>query len=140
MQSKNFIPAVTLPDGEKIKGSGWQITEPKQPALQVRDGEVFINETFIGPDKEFAAGMTIGINKNISATITMDNLTLREKLSGVISPYMAGEATEFTDELVGEVMALFEKEDARKLIDRCIEEAIKKNCCPGGVIYNAIRR
>ncbi|WP_255483384.1 hypothetical protein [Cedecea sp. P7760] len=31
MQSKNYIPAVTMPDGEKIKGSGWKITEPKHP-------------------------------------------------------------------------------------------------------------
>ncbi|WP_336709808.1 MULTISPECIES: hypothetical protein [unclassified Cedecea] len=31
MQSNNYIPAIILPDCEKINGSGWKITESKQP-------------------------------------------------------------------------------------------------------------
>lgn len=99
-------------------------------------GEMFINNAFISDGvihtANYIASMGISVKSN-------SELTTREKLSAIVSRYMAGEASEFTDELVSEVMGLFDKTETRRLIDSCIEESIRLNCRPGGAIWQAIR-
>lgn len=80
----------------------------------------------------YGSSMYIGVND--------DKGTTREKLSAIAARYMVGEATESTEELVSEVMELFDKYETRRLIDSCIKESIMLNCRPGGLIWQAIRR
>lgn len=56
-----------------------------------------------------------------------DKGTTREKLSAIAARYMVGEATESTEELVSEVMDLFDKYETRRLIDSCIRFWAKQN-------------
>lgn len=66
--------------------------------------------------------------------------TIRDKVRDIVAPYMTGEATVFTDELVDEVMNLFDKPETRRLIDSCITESIRLHCRPGGLIWQTLRR
>ena len=66
--------------------------------------------------------------------------TIRDKVHDLIAPYMTGEATEYTDVLVDEVMNLFDKPETRRLIDSCITESIRLHCRPGGLIWQTLRR
>lgn len=95
-----------------------------------RSGKVFINDAFIGSDTDTAA--PLGVERSQKTT--------RDKLHEIVAQYMTGEATEFTDELVDEVMNLFDKLETRRLIDSCITESIRLNCRPGGIIWQTLRR
>lgn len=93
-------------------------------------GKVFINDAFIGSDIDTAA--PLGVERSQKTT--------RDKVHEIVAQYMTGESTEFTDELVDEVMNLFDKPETRRLIDSCITESIRLNCRPGGIIWQTLRR
>lgn len=99
--------------------------------FSVNGGAVFINEAFIQP-ASVSASMSPGVERG--------EKTIRDKVRDIVAPYMTGEATEFTDELVDEVMNLFDKPETRWLIDSCITESIRLNCRPGGLIWQTLRR
>lgn len=93
-------------------------------------GKVFINDAFIGSDTDTAAPLRVERSQK----------TTRDKVHEIVAQYMTGEATEFTDELVDEVMNLFDKPETKRLIDSCITESIRLNCRPGGIIWQTLRR
>lgn len=95
-----------------------------------RSGKVLINDAFIGSDIDTAA--PLGVERSQKTT--------RDKVHEIVAQYMTGESTEFTDELVDEVMNLFDKPETRRLIDSCITESIRLNCRPGGIIWQTLRR
>lgn len=95
-----------------------------------RSGKVFINDAFIGSDTGTAA--PLGVERSQKTT--------RDKVHEIVAQYMTGESTEFTDELVDEVMNLIDKPETRRLIDSCITESIRLNCRPGGIIWQTLRR
>lgn len=99
--------------------------------FSVNGGTVFINEAFIQPASG-SASMSPGVERG--------EKTIRDKVRDIVAHYMTGEATEFTDELVDEVMNLFDKPETRRLIDSCITESIRLHCRPGGLIWQTLRR
>ncbi|MDN4295126.1 DUF1983 domain-containing protein [Citrobacter freundii] len=86
------------------------VTEP----FSVKNGQVFIKDALIDTavtaadysvkvgvnhnGKEYVAGMVLNVEEEHS--------TEREKVRAVVSKYLTGEATEYTDELVDELMSL----------------------------------
>ncbi|MEP8641997.1 hypothetical protein ABKW07_13475 [Enterobacter kobei] len=86
----------------------------KYGAFIVNNGQVFINDAFI--DKAAASAdysMKVGVNHNskgyvagMALNVEEEHLTEREKVHAVVSKYLMGEATEYTDELVDELMSL----------------------------------
>lgn len=82
--------------------------------FNVKNGEVFINDAFI--DKAAASAdysMKVGVNHNskeyvagMALNVEEEHLTEREKVHAVVSKYLMGEATEYIDELVDELMSL----------------------------------
>lgn len=82
--------------------------------FNVKNGEVYINDAFI--DKAAASAdysMKVGVNHNskgyvagMALNVEEEHLTEREKVHAVVSKYLMGEATEYTDELVDELMSL----------------------------------
>ena len=99
--------------------------------FSVNGGSVFIKDAFVKP-ASFSASMSLGVERG--------EKTIRDKVRDIVAPYMTGEATEFTDELVDEVMNLFDKPETRRLIDSCITESIRLHCRPGGLIWQTLRR
>ncbi|HGY2352635.1 TPA: hypothetical protein ACNVQT_001508 [Citrobacter farmeri] len=96
----------------------------------VKNSEVFIKDAFIGGAIDTAA--PLGVERSQKTT--------RDKVQEIVAQYMTGEATEFTEELVDEVINLFDRSENRRLIDRCIEESIHLNCRLGGIIWQTLRR
>lgn len=97
---------------------------------------------FDGSGKLFINGASIGGAIDTAAPLGVERgqKTPRDKVHDIVTQYMTGEATEFTDELVDEVMNLFDKSETRRLIDSCITESIRLNCRPGGLIWQTLRR
>lgn len=97
---------------------------------------------FDGSGKLFINGASIGGSIDTAAPLGVERgqKTPRDKVHDIVTQYMTGEATEFTDELVDEVMNLFDKSETRRLIDSCITESIRLNCRPGGLIWQTLRR
>ncbi|HGW3646919.1 TPA: hypothetical protein ACNIB0_001461 [Citrobacter koseri] len=100
-------------------------------SFSVNGGTVFINEAFIQPASG-SASMSPGVEQR--------EKTARDKVHDLIAPYMTGEATEYTDVLVDEVMNLFDKPEVSRLIDHCVTESVRLNCRPGGLIWQTLRR
>ncbi|EOI1327380.1 TPA: Fur-regulated protein [Citrobacter koseri] len=128
----------------QTKALGKALAEPSP--FVMKDGQVFIKDAFIQPAT--TAGTKVDSNSGGSATyncnmrIKVDGAdkTIRDKVHDLIAPYMTGEATEYTDVLVDEVMNLFDKPETRRLIDSCITESIRLHCRPGGLIWQTLRR
>lgn len=79
----------------------------------IKHGQVFIKDAFI--DKAIASAdysMKVGVNHNFKGYVAGMPLSVekhsteREKVYAVVSKYLTGEATEYTDELVDELISL----------------------------------
>lgn len=124
-------------------------------------GEVFLTDAFIKNSIECA---------KLSPPPTISSLANpREKVRSIVAPYMSGGASEYVEELVDELMNLaypscsdtwpasgvdsnieaimqnalaneMTASELRKIIDKSIEESIRLNCRPGGVIWQLTKR
>lgn len=124
-------------DAFKVLKDGWSFE--KNGTLIINHGQVFIRDAMIQDSSISKAKIGSALASSNGSVSTTCELTTRGKLSAIVTSYMAGETTEFTDELVSEVMKLFDKTVSRRLIDSCIEESIRLNCRPGGAIWKAMR-
>lgn len=71
--------------------------------------------------------------------------TIREKVHAVVSSYLTPEATEYTEEMVDELMslkvpAICDETALGRLISEKIEQLLQKETRPGGSIHNATKR
>lgn len=117
----------------------------------IKDGHVFIKDTFIQPSNTVSAkvdtnsGGTSTYNCNMRINVDGADKTIREKVHAVVSNYLTPEATEYTEEMVDELMslkvpAICDETALGRLISEKIEQLLQKETRPGGSIHNAIKR
>ncbi|CAH6661261.1 phage tail tip fiber protein [Pseudocitrobacter vendiensis] len=124
----------------------------------MNDGQVFIKDAFI--DKSIASAdysMKVGVKRNGEKYVAGMPLSVekhsteREKVQAVVSKYLKGEATEYTDELVDELMSLCRSaisiehevkpssvEFNADVIAKTIKDEIARQLRPGGLIWRQI--
>lgn len=151
---------VTLRDGNgkrskpaqlRVKSSGDAATF-LYDQFNIYGGQVFINEALIASYKQSQVGsfhcnngeikycagnsdhavrMQVGVNACKSS--------VADKVRGIVSKYLTGEATEYEDELVAELKALLEKESdytrLATLISEQVRQRIKAESQPGGLLH-----
>ncbi|HHT2435255.1 TPA: hypothetical protein ACTYRJ_001570 [Enterobacter hormaechei] len=117
----------------------------------MKGGRVFIKDAFIQPDTAVSAkvdsdtGGHITYNCNMRINVDGADKTIREKVHAVVSSYLTPEATEYTEEMVDELMslkvpAICDETVLGRLISEKIEQYLRKEVRPGGSIHNAIKR
>ncbi|QLX99557.1 hypothetical protein [Enterobacter sp. RHBSTW-00593] len=117
----------------------------------MKGGRVFIKDAFIQPDTAVSAkvdtdtGGHIKYNCNMRINVDGADKTIREKVHAVVSSYLTPEATEYTEEMVDELMslkvpAICDETVLGRLISEKIEQYLRKEVRPGGSIHNAIKR
>ncbi|MEY6825651.1 hypothetical protein [Enterobacter hormaechei] len=117
----------------------------------MKGGRVFIKDAFIQPDTAVSAkvdsdtGGHITYHCNMRINVDGADKTIREKVHAVVSSYLTPEATEYTEEMVDELMslkvpAICDEKVLGRLISEKIEQHLRKEVRPGGSIHNAIKR
>lgn len=117
----------------------------------MKDGRVFIKDAFIQPGTAVSAkadsnsGGSTTYNCNMHINVDGADKTIREKVHAVVSSYLTPEATEYTEEMVDELMslkvpAICDETALSRLISEKIEQLLQKETRPGGSIHNAIKR
>ncbi|RTM82431.1 hypothetical protein [Enterobacter hormaechei] len=117
----------------------------------MKDGQVFIKDAFIQPGTAVSAkadsnsGGSTTYNCNMRINVYGADKTIREKVHAVVSSYLTPEATEYTEEMVDELMslkvpAICDETALSRLISEKIEQLLQKETRPGGSIHNAIKR
>lgn len=117
----------------------------------MKDGQVFIKDNFIQPSNTVSAkvdtnsGGTSTYNCNMRINVDGADKTIREKVHAVVSSYLTPEATEYTEEMVDELMslkvpAICDETALSRLISEKIEQLLQKETRTGGSIHNAIKR
>ncbi|EPF0313374.1 phage tail tip fiber protein [Enterobacter chuandaensis] len=117
----------------------------------MKGGRVFIRDAFIQPGTIVSAkagsdtGGHITYNCNMRINVDGADKTIREKVHAVVSSYLTPEATEYTEEMVDELMslkvpAICDETVLGRLISEKIEQYLRKEVRPGGSIHSAIKR
>lgn len=118
------------PDLPNLKVTADFVSE--QQPFMFNNAQAFINEALLSRTKTYKLNTCIRVNSDNAATSA-------DKIREIVSRYLTGEATEYEDELVGELKSFIEKESAytrlATLISEHVRQSIKAESQPGGLLH-----
>lgn len=126
----DIVAVHNRPDLPNLKVTADFVSE-KHPFF-LNNGQAFINGGLLSGTKTYTLNTCIKVNSDKADTSA-------DKIREIVSRYLTGEATQYEDELVGELKSFIEKESAytrlATLISEQVRQRIKAESHPGGLLH-----